>query len=205
MLLSEARAEVRTHLDDLTGQLATDVQVDAALTKAQYDAAWLYVSAGGTLMLQETTITTNGSGVADLSTIKPLKIHNVALSTGGYRQRILPINIGDIESPYSGVQTLIVSYSPRMAFPAGPTLPFVWGNAAVILPPLDDYTCVCAAVKLKAIDGEVNQVLVARQAELKAEIAGLINNPSWTAMPMRSRAYCLFWAETQIDTLQLCY
>lgn len=208
MLLSDGRAAVRLLIDDLLGNLATDAQVDSALTTGQYEAALFCVSSGSTIMLQEATITTGSTGLADLSSIRPLKIHNVAISVGGYRSRIDPINVQDISSLYQGAQTITVAYTPRPTFPSGPTQPFVWGNAAVSLPPLDEYMCCVAASQIKATDGEVNPIIEQRKAELLKQVMGLINNPSWVVSGMgRTRNYSMGiqWAVTLFDTLQLCY
>lgn len=208
MLLSAARTRVRTLVDDRNSDLFDDSTLDTALASAQYEAQLWAVNAGSALLMLEASVTTNSNGVADLSSLAPMKIHNVALSTGGaYRQTLNPIALHDISGPYVGAQTLVVSYTPRPTFPASSSSPFVWGSSTLSIPPLDLYMCCLAASELKILDNEVLKGLELRKAEAQKAVMSLIGSPAWTSMPLRLRrnSLGLSWAVTSPDSITLCY
>jgi len=208
MLLSAARTRVRTFADDRNSELFADSDLDASLASAQYEALLWAVNAGATLFMIEATITTNGSGVADLSSLAPLKIHNVALSSSSFRQTLNPIAPHDISGPYSGTQTLVINYTPRPVFPSSPASAFVWGSSIVSCPPLDLYMCCLAASELKILDNEVLKGLEIRKAEAQKAAMALISHPTWTSMPLRQRCngtLGLSWTSTTPDSIALCY
>lgn len=210
--LTDARTRVGFLLDSEIGIRFTNTDIDAALASAQYETLLHAVTAGANIFTKTGTVTTSTAGVADLSTLAPLKVVNVVYKSGSTKLQVVPSRQADVIQDYQAAVSLTVTYVPRPSFPASGAANFVWGSSTINLPPLDDLMCVIAASHLKATDAEQNVVLDARKAELKGTVASLINIPGWSVMSMDSslraiggRGAGFVYVMTGFDTLQLCY
>lgn len=206
MILTDARTRVRSLIDDADSELWTDAEVDASLASAQYEALLWAVVSGCNLFTQEADITTTSAGLADLSSLKPMKIVNVAQVTGTSRFKIPPIQLHDIAVTHAVATTLKVAYVARPTFPASGAAAFVWSSASISCPPLDQYMVCLAAAEMKVKEGEEAPGLDKRKAELRDAILSLVNVPGWHVRPMRkssSNGLGIAWAMTSSDQLQL--
>lgn len=212
MILTESRTRTRQYLDDedATNARWSDTELDDKLKAAQ-NIAWRLVADRCNLWTSETTVNTTSAGVADLSTIKPIRIVSVGISYAGIsRWRVPPARVVDGLTNVPVVQTLRIAYVPRPLFPTAPGNAFVWGagaGAAFDTDLLDAHICQLAASMLKVKDGEVNQGLEAAKQETRQHILDIASIPRFTAMPLdaatRRRLAPYYWILTAPDTLQL--
>ena len=209
--LTTIRSRVLALLDDAgcekynTDALFTDV--DAALVTAQLEV--FQVAAGASdIFAQEASVTTTAAGVGDLTSIKPLRLMNVALAYGVGRLNILPARFDEAPMNYPGIQTLKVRYVARPVFPT-PATDFVWGHVNVTSTALlEQLMCVKAGADLKVKEGEINKVIEKRIVELRDAVLSTFSAPGWSVMPIdaygRSRRNSgLRYIMTAPDTLQL--
>lgn len=212
MLLSEARTKVLALIDDDNTRFNGDglfTEVDDALLTAQKEVWQSAVASGCSLFEQETTVPTNASGVADLTTIKPLRIVNVAQILSGVRWLLEPSRLDQAPANAAIVITLAITYVPRLSFPSAPGNPFVWGHANITDTSLfDKLMCAIAASELKIKDNEQNTALEKRKDELRAAVTEMISAVSWSAIPMdqfsQDRNLAIYgYVMTAPDTLQL--
>lgn len=185
MLLSEAETRVQRFMDDAAAYLATLPEIDTALRVAQEEVYQLITASGCALLEQEATLVANGSGVVDLTTIKPLEIVAVlqSLSANAPRLVVLPARSDDGFQFATSSVTLVIRYTPRAAFPASSSSPFVWGTSAVTATNVfDQLMCAIAASELKIREGETNVPLERRKAELRAAATQTLDIPGWRPM-----------------------
>jgi hypothetical protein len=211
MLLSEARTRVAALCDD-DGTRFSESEIDDALLTAQKETWQQAVKSGASFLTIETTaISTNSSGVADLTGIKPIKIVNVAEMRSGQRYAMNPTRLDQAPQNASVVVPLAIAYVPRLSFPSAAGNPFVWGHANVTDTSLfDKLMCALAASELKIKDDEQNKALEKRKDELRAAVNEMLSIPGWSVMPMDSfssdRALSSYaWVLTAPDTLQLVW
>lgn len=211
MLLSEAETRVQRFMDDGAAYLATIAEIDTALRVAQEEVYQLIVGSGNALFEQEASISSNGSGVVDLTTIKPLEIIDVlqSLAPNAPRLTVLPARSGDGFQFASSTVNLVIRYTARASFPASSSSPFVWGTSNVTATNIfDQLMCAIAASELKIREGETNTPLERRKAELRAAAMASLDIPGWRPMvlssgyPRRDLSY-FHYIMTAPDVMQL--
>lgn len=215
MDLTTARTRVLALADDDDGSRfnvdGTFAVVDDALKTAQIEAWTEAVGTGSSSLVQEVSITTSSAGVADLTTIKPLRIDNVALSQSNIRLNVPPARFDQAPTSALISRTLLIALVTRAAFPSAPSGVFVWGHAnlADASPVLDKLMIAIAASELKIKDNEPNPGLEKRKAELRASVESALSIPTWSVLPLDSITGVdnndsgFSWIMTAPDTLQL--
>jgi len=207
MTLATARARVRYLLDDVApGVIATDADIDDALTTAMFEAYQFFVQGGANIVQTAGLVSTNTSGVADLTTLAPLRIMGVNIVQGGMRVQIPPLRLAQIQYYYPLAQPLEIIYVPRCTFPTAPGNPFVWGFSTIDLPVLDKLMVAIAASELKIVDAEILQGLEQRKRELRDAVDAVSNVPSFSVLPMSPQGQpTLRYAMIARDSLALTY
>ena len=184
MLLSEARTRVAALCDD-DGTRFSESEIDDALLTAQKEVWQLAVNSGSRIFEQQTTITTNSSGVGDLTGIKPIKIVSISEFLSGVRYLVNPQRHDQAPANATISTTLAIVYIPRTTFPANASTAFTWGHANITDTSLfDKLMCVIAVSDLKIKDAEVNPALESRKAELRTALVESISIPGFSVIPM---------------------
>lgn len=213
MLLSEAKARVQRLIDDTAANLATVAEIADSLRIAQEEVYQVVVGSGSVLFQQDATVTTNAAGVADLTTIKPLDITNVAFVQGSNvaRLNVPPARPDDAFVNYTSSVQLLISYIARPTFPSSDSAAFVWGHANVTMTSIfEQLMCCIAASDIKVKEGEVNPALEKRKVELRAAAESGLDIPGWQAAtlmgsyPTGTNSFFRFLM-TAPDTLQLVF
>lgn len=210
LTLAQARDRVRLLVDDpAPGVRFLDADIDNALADAQAEA-WDFAAGAGVEAGQvQGSATTSSLGVASLTSLSPLKITSVQLiqsSPNGFRINIPALRARDATQPYLYAATLLLTYVPKVTFPASSGASFVWGSASVSLPQLDKYMVVIAASELKIVDNEVLPGLENRKRELKEAVQGICNVPQWAVTPVSpSRQPSIRYTITGPDQMQLVW
>lgn len=208
MLLSEARTEVRGYLDAVGDtDRWSDAEVDFKLRAAQA-IVWRKVGDGTNLWTQETTaLSTNASGVCDLTTLKKLRLVSVAITQGGISRWVVkPSRLADGMTNANQQLSLRIAYVTRATFPSAGGNPFVWG-ASVDTDVLDQAMCAIAGSFLKVKEGETNRGLEVAKAELDDLVKSISSVPRWSTHPLDAAARWqrspYSYVMTAEDTLQL--
>jgi hypothetical protein len=206
VLLSVARTRVKKYMDDVDGKVAdSDTVLDAALEMAVH-SVYLQASMWATQRFaKESDITTSAIGVGDLSTLDPVRIVAVNVSSGQQRLPVPALSLMDGPTNVLGVQTLKVLHVPKITFPTVSSDPIVWGQSSLDLPILDDLACLHAASHLTMLQDQGNKQLEARLKVLEEKAQGVLNFSTWRVMPLRSRSgdSGLGYVMTDAVTLQL--
>src|SRR5689334_13195996 len=127
MLLSEARTRTLNLVDDADGvKYPGSTEVDDALGTAQEEVYHLLIGGGANLFTQEAAISSSAAGVVDLTTIKPLKLVNLAESVSGGRLTINPARFYEAPITATGALALLIAYVARPVFPASASTAFAW-------------------------------------------------------------------------------
>lgn len=210
MTLAQAITRVRFLLDDNDANpLISDAEITTALQVGQEEVWQLVIDSGANVFFQTATISSPGTGVVDVSSIKPLKIVNVAQSVGVYTLQIPPCRPFDGWAPVLSALDVAIVYVPRATFPALAGDPFVWSQAAISMTTLDQLLVHVAASQCWVRTGEPPLAsLEKRKQELQDSVTSSINIPSWSVTPLDvagSRDSGMYWRRTSHDTLQLVY
>lgn len=212
--LAQARTRVRFLIDDADANpLVSDAEIDVALETALEEVWQRVVGTGVSCYTLYTDITSSGAGVVDLSSVKPLRIVNVAFKQGTIFLQVQASRTSDFIQTVSGPQPLRIWYVPRATFPALSSDPFVWSTAGISSATLDQLLCVIAAADVWVKTGEAPlPSLELRKAELQKAIDEQVSIPTTTVAPLRvtrkfpTHRYAGFqWARVAHDTLQLVY
>jgi hypothetical protein len=216
MSLTTARSTIERMVDDADGEKynrdGLNTELDFALTTAQAEVWQSVVNAGSNIFNVETSLTTSSAGVADLTSLRPIKLLNVAVTAAaGQRLTVPPIRIDQAPINNASTWTLMITYVGRCSFPANPGDPFVWGSAGIDVTTLfDTLTCSIAASQLLIKEGIQNPALEQRKTELRAAVQQTLSVPTWSVMPLdqfvRSRFMSgMYYILTSVDHLQLVY
>lgn len=204
--LANARTRILKLADDVDGVVAdsTTVQDDALLNA--FHAVYLQASAlAPDRFAKEASVTTNANGVADLSSLDPVRILSVSHVSGVTRLPIPPCRLSDGPSDVAGEKTLKISYLPALTFPASSGDAFVWGQSSLDLPALDALMCLRAASELTALQDQANLSLERLITRAERDASLIANFSTWSVMPMRSRSRDsgLCYAMTDATSLQI--
>jgi hypothetical protein len=210
MTLAQAITRVRFLLDDSDANpLISDAEITTALEVGQEEVWQLVIDSGANVFYQTADIASPGNGVVDVSSIKPLKIINVAQVVGTYALQIPPCRPFDGFAPVLSAVNVRLVYVPRATFPALSSDPFVWSQAAISMTTLDQLLCHTAAAQCWVRTGEPPLAsMEKRRAELAASVTSSINIPSWSVSPLDDTGSTdsgFYWRRTSHDTLQLVY
>ena len=210
--LTAAIARVRFLLDDTDANpLVSDADITSALSVAQEEVWQMVVTSGANIFYQQATITTTATGGANIASITPIKIANVARNVGTYRTQIPPARVYD---SYTNIQQpidLVITYVPRAAFPATGGDPFVWSQSTISLATLDQLMIHIAASQCWVRTGEPpNAAIEKRKQELVDSINTLVSIPSWSATPVGAtnrsvQTSGMAWIRVAHDALQIIY
>lgn len=213
MLLSEARARVLRLVDDDSSKYNVDglfTDIDDALKTAQIETWQTAVASGNSIFVIEAPLTTGATGIGDLTTIKPMKLVNVALKNGTQRLTVPPARFDEAPTNAGAGLILAIAYVPRVAFPSASGNPFVWASANIadLSPLLDKLMCVIAASELKIIENEDNNGMERRKTELRLAVSEMLSIPSWSVLPLdgfsaERRGSGFAYVMPAPDTLQL--
>lgn len=210
--LSAAIARVRFLLDDTdSNPLVSDSDITLALQVAQEEVWQLVVTSGANIFYQQASVTTTSTGAANISSIAPIKIANVAKVVDNYRVQIPPARFYDNYTNVLQSMTLLISYVPRATFPALAGDPFVWSQSTINLNTLDQLMIHIAASQCWVRTGEPpNAAIEKRKQELLDSIHTLVSIPSWSATPVGAtdrsvRDAGFSWIRTAHDQLQIIY
>ena len=187
--LTVARTRVKKYLDDVDGLVAdSDTVTDAALEVAQH-AVYLQATAWAPQRFQiEGNVTTNGSGVGDLSSLDPVRVLAVNHYSGNSRQPIPAGSFTDGPTNVLAAYTLKILYIPKLTFPATGGDAFVWGQSALDIPLLDDLMCLHAASHLTLLKDAHNRQLERRLEVIENKAKNVLNFSTWKVMPLRGRS-----------------
>jgi hypothetical protein len=209
---AQARTRLRFLIDDPVvsndnGVRTSKDDVEDALKTAQQEAYNLAVTSGANIFQTQGTVTTSSAGLASLTSLAPQRLVSVAIQQGNVRVPVPALRARDTQQLYtSAPETLVVTYVPRVTFPAADGDPFVWGSPSIDLPQLDKLMVAIAASELKIVDAEVLSGLETRKAELKAAIDSLCNVPRVTVFPLApGRQIAVRYIMSGRDALQLVY
>lgn len=201
ILDTAARTRILALCDDVDAVTATTALQDAALLAA-FHATYLQACATAPdKFSMEASVTTNAAGVGDLSAIDPMRILAVNLFVTPTRTPIPMARISDGPTNALGVKVLKVQYFPALAFPAGGAS-FVWGQASLDIPALDDLMCKRAASELCALMDQPNGHLEKLVARAEAD-AGLVSSFSQWRTMRGGRSSGLSYVMTDAVSLQL--
>jgi hypothetical protein len=212
MILSDARTRLLRLVDDDGSRwnaAGDNAELDDALKTAQEEVWLRLIESGAGIFEQEAAISSSSAGVVDLTTLKPIKIVALSLVASTSRLLIEPCRMDTSPTNAPGIRTLLITYVPRVSFPANAGAAFVWGHANVTATAIyDKLMCAIAASELKIKDGETNKALETRKTELLDAALRTIDIPDWTVMPLDEfsdddRGSGLEYVATAPDTLQL--
>lgn len=204
--LTLARARALKLADDVDGLAAdSDTVKDDALNAAFHAVYNQATQIAPERFAKEASVSTDANGVADLSSLDPVRILSVSYFTNNTRAPIPAARLADGPTNVLGVKTLKILYIPALTFPASGAANFVWGQSEIDLPLLDDLLCLRAASVITAINDEPNghlERLIARAEKDAQNIAGF---STWRVMPMRGRSADsgLAYAMTGATSLQI--
>ncbi len=204
--LTLARARALKFSDDVDGLAADSTTVQDDALKAAHNAVYQQAAAWAPQRFAiESTVTTDANGVGDLSSLDPVRILAVSHFSSSTRSPIPPASLSDGPTNIIGVKTLKVLYIPAITFPATGSDVFVWGQAGLDLPLLDELLCLRAASTITAIFDEPNahlERLIVRAEKDAQTIAGF---STWRVLPLRGRSgdSGLCYAMTAATSLQL--
>jgi hypothetical protein len=204
--LTLARARALKFSDDVDGLAADSTTVQDDALKAAHHAVYMQAAnMAPQRFAVEATVTTNASGVGDLSAIDPVRILSLSHFEGVSRSPIPASNLSDGPTSVLGVKTLKLVYIPALTFPATGTDVFTWGQSSLDLPLLDDLMVLRAASAITAIYDEPNAHLERLIARAEKDAQMIANFSTWRVMPLRgrSRDSGLCYVMTDAVSLQL--
>lgn len=184
--LAQARSRVQIYVDDIEGARWTTAQIDAELSTAVEQAVSESISAGLDIFSITQIYALDANGFADLSADNPFKVITVAQFAGQNRLLVQPSRRRSMLTPATGLNAtqIEVTYAPHPVFPTVPSDPIVYGTATSAKSGiLDALICAIAASSLKITEGEVNNGLEKRKAELMTSLLNIADNPSCYIMP----------------------
>ena len=210
MTITVAQAVLRCRrlLDDRDDNpLVSDADLKDSLIVAADEVWQTCVRSGANIYTQFADITSGSNGIADLASIKPLKIVNVSVVSGGALLTVPAARIGAGMVPLTTPQNLRIAYVPRMSFPTNDGDNIVWGADANICNTLDQLLCLVAAADAWIVTGEpFPKPLTTRKEELNKSILEQINVPQYFVFDGNGRPDVGFvWSNASLDKLQLIY
>lgn len=204
--LTLARARILKLADDVDGVVADTTTTQDDALKNAFHAVYLQASAiAPERFALEGSVTTDANGVADLSSLDPVRILSVAYASGVARSPVPPCRLSDGPSNVLGAKTLKIVYLPALTFPAAVGDNFVWGQSGLDLPILDGLMCLRAASELTALQDQANAALEKLIARAERDAQLVANFSTWRVMPQRgrSRESGLCYAMTAATSLQI--
>ncbi len=204
--LTLARARVLKYADDVDTLAADSTTVQDDALAAAHHAVYLQASTWAPQRFaKEASVTTASTGVADLSSIDPVRILSVSHFSGNTRSPIPAANLADGPTNILGAKTLKLTYLPALTFPSSGSAVFEWGQAALDFPLLDDLLVLRAASAITAIFDEPNGHLEKLIARAERDIQAVANFSTWRVLPLRSRSResGLCYVMTDATSLQL--
>jgi hypothetical protein len=210
MTLTQAIARTRFLLDDTdSNPLVTDAEITTALVIAQEEVWQMVVSSGVNIFYRQASVTSSGSGVINVSSLRPIKIANIATNTGPLRIQIPPARLYDGQANVLQALPLTVTYVPHVTAPVLGTDEFIWSQATISMTTLDQLCCHIAASQCWVRTGDPpNAAMEKRKQELIDSIHTIVQTPSWSATPLGERGgreSGMAWVRTAHDVLQLVY
>ena len=216
LTVAEARVLVSQYLDDQNQRRWPESEINTALQYSLADCLSRYVTEGGSLFDTEVSLSTNSSGLCDLSSLgNILRIGPVQYATGSAPYSyfpVLPAKVRDREVDVPGVYSLRITYVKEYELSNNGNYPLV-GIGSVSAPTthgFDSWVCAEAAVLLGVKDNDNRPGLEALRQRMERSALFKLNNPRTTPLSipvyrhpnMRNMSY-IFTPSATAPTLQL--
>lgn len=216
LTVAEARELVSQYLDDVNQRRWPEPQINTALQYSLAACLSKYIEEGGNLFDQEATLSTNSSGLCDLTSLgNILRIGPVQYATGSAPFSywpVLPAKPRDREIDVPGVYSLRIIYVKEYTLSNNGNYPLI-GDGAVAAPSthaFDAWVCAESALLLGVKDNDQRPGLERLAAKLEGDAIRKLNNPRTMPLSvpvyrhpnMRNLSY-LFTPSATAPTLQL--
>lgn len=193
LTVAEARELVSQYLDDQNQRRWPESQINTALQYSLAACLSKYVEEGGTLFDVEITLSTNSSGLCDLTPLgNILRIGPVQYATGSAPFSywpVLPAKRRDREIDVPGVYSLRIVYVKEYILSNNGNYPLI-GDGSVAAPSthaFDAWVCAESALLLGVKDNDQRPGLERLAAKLEGDAIRKLNNPR--EMPLSVPVY----------------
>lgn len=193
LTVAEARVLVSQYLDDQNQRRWPESEINTALQYSLAACLSEYVEEGGSLFDQEASLSTNSSGLCDLTSLgNLLRIGPVQYATGAAPFSywpVLPAKVRDREIDVPGVYSLRITYVQEYTLSNNGNYPLI-GNGTVAAPSthaFDAWVCAEAALLLGVKDNDQRPGLERLEAKLRDAALHKLNNPR--TMPLSVPVY----------------
>lgn len=193
LTVGEARTLVSQYLDDQNQRRWPEAEINTALQYSLAACLSKYIEEGGSLFDVEATLSTNNSGLCDLTTLgNILRIGPVQYATGSAPHSywpVLPAKVRDREVDVPGVYSLRITYVKEFLLSSNGNYPLI-GDGAVAAPSthnFDAWVCAESALLLGVKDNDQRPGLERLAAKLEQDALHKLNNPR--TMPLSVPVY----------------
>jgi hypothetical protein len=193
LTVGEARVLVSQYLDDQNQRRWPESEINTALQYSLAACLSKYIEEGGSLFDVEATLSTNSSGLCDLTTLgNILRIGPVQYATGSAPRSywpVLPAKVRDREVDVPGVYSLRITYVKEFILSNNGNYPLI-GDGAAAAPSthnFDAWVCAESALLLGVKDNDQRPGLERLAAKLEEDALHKLNNPR--TMPLSVPVY----------------
>ena len=193
LTVAEARVLVSQYLDDQNQRRWPESEINTALQYALATCLSQYIEEGGSLFDVEVALSTNSSGLCDLTSLgNILRIGPVQYATGSAPLSyfpVLPAKVRDREVDVPGVYSLRITYVKEYTLSPNGNYPLI-GDGAVAAPSthsFDAWVCAEAALLLGVKDNDQRPGLEMLAQKLERAAFHKLNNPR--TMPLSVPVY----------------
>lgn len=190
MDLQTARRRVLNLLDDREGATHAPeldwTDVDDALRTGQAAALSIALEVGAPQLYSTATLTSDSTGLIDLSSLSPVDIGPVRDAHG---------NIPNVKGYRYKAQTahqVQVQYVAPLTFPADIDDEFDWGNAQFASAFLDQLMVIFAAQELAPLEGKSFEAIDARRADVETRLRNSIGSRAFSMRSVKPHTPCTY-------------
>lgn len=191
MTLADARTWTAFLVDDTSNKRFSTTDLDTALQGAVSACMEDFVSRGLQHFTRFQSVSTDSTGLADMSSYSPRTISGVQIEVGSSYYLLGSVNHIKKTRKDNTVRTLEVAYVPRHTFPTTTTHPLIGSGATSLgsFRTFDELCCAVAAQTLLVRNNEINPALENMKVARERSIMTMVDTPQEEDIPSDSRWY----------------